>query len=358
MQNTLTLPERHLIARVPELPPAARILVAGNRSGELPCVLSARFPDAELKVHVFDAHHARQVSSRLREAGLDPADRVVCTADLPEGPWPLAFFQTTPRSMSAELVLDQLQHLCLALAEGGALYAAFEGDPDEALRTMKQVFAKVNVLAREKTGAIFRAVRRGPPVKTRDFAARWTASVPGGPVCEFLSWPGCFCHRRADPGGLALAETAARELAEHPRTAPCILDMGCGAGFVGLLALARADAAARLVAVDSHARAIAAARHNADALGCAARCRFVLSDDGLPAADAGTCDLALANPPYYGDWRIAELFLRTAHAALKPGGVCLAVAKSPKGLLEILQPLFGDVETIPRRGYAVLRAVR
>ncbi len=393
--------------------PTRRIIVAGNRSGGVAVAAMRRWPEAEVVAHAFDYHHARAIRKRLLDEGL-PARNVRCSAGvgtvgtdpmpsvgtdpMPSAtadcqPFDAAFFMTTPQSMPAELVLDQLQDIHANLAEGGALYAAFEGDPDEALKTMRLVWKNVNVLKRAKHAVLFRAVKRGAPVKMRDFAATWEASVPGGEPLTFTTYPGCFCHRRPDAGGLALAEVAAREVKVESRKVKgeggkvndeeegktpftfhpspfTILDMGCGCGLVGLLVV---DAIRRqssilnpqssilnpqssITLIDSHARAIAAAKANAARAGIEAE--FILSDDGLPRGRVGEYDLFVGNPPYYSDYRIAEVFLETAYRALKPGGVCLTVVKTATGLLALQEKYFRKAEVIKRRGYCVLRSVR
>ena len=367
---------------------ARRILVAGNRSGGVAVAAMRRWPEAEVIAHAFDYHHARAIRKRLLDESL-PARNVRCSAGVGiEGtdalqpaeearqPFDAAFFMTTPQSMPAELVLDQLQDIHVNLTEGGALYAAFEGDPDDALKTMRLVWESVNVLKRAKHAILFKAVKHGPPVKMRDFSATWEASVPGGEPLTFTTYPGCFCHRRPDAGGLALAEVAAREVNGESRKmkddvlAPdlspfTILDMGCGCGLVGLLV---ADALRRhnptipqshnpaLTLIDSHTRAIAAAKENAARAGIEAE--FILSDDGLPRGRVGEYDLFVGNPPYYSDYRIAEVFLETAYRALKLGGICLTVVKTATGLLALQEKYFRKAEIIKRRGYCVLRSVR
>ena len=355
-----------------------RILVAGNRSGGVAVAAMRRRPGAEVVAHAFDCHHARAIRKRLLDEGL-PARNVRCSAGVgvegtdalcpPEGtcpPYDLAFFMTTPQSMPAELVLDQLQDIHANLKDGGVLYAAFEGSPDDALKTMKLVWKTVNVRRRAKHAILFRATKRGAPAKERSFAANWEASVPGGAPLAFTTYPGCFCHRRPDAGGLALAEVAAREAKGERPAKPdspfAILDMGCGCGIVGLLV---ADAfrtfhpspfAFRLSLIDSHARAIAAAKANAARAGIDAE--FILSDDGLPRGRVSEYDLFVGNPPYYSDYRIAEVFLETAYRALKPGGICLTVVKTATGLLALQEKYFRTAEVIKRRGYCVLRSIR
>ena len=185
------------------------------------------------------------------------------------------------------------------------------------------------------------------------------------------SFPGCFCHRRVDDGGLSLAEVVSRELSAakqfnfsttlQPFSLSTfqplnILDMGCGCGLVGFLVAASRKAPVHLVMVDSHTRAVEAAKLNAEKLGIPAE--VILSDNGTPAQMDGTFDVFVGNPPYYSDYRIADIFLETAQRALKFGGVCYAVCKNADGLEPVQRRYFPDVEIIRRRGYAVLKSVK
>lgn len=348
-----------------------KVLVAGSRSELLPCALAKA--GAEVTVHAFDMYHARAIKNRIDEARLGDSAKVRCTPYIPEGPYARAYFMATPLSMTGELILDQLEDVRSSLASGGKLFAAIEGDAGESLKTMKKVFARVHVLATQSQSrrkrrrgelSLFRVVKgeKDAAAKRRNFACDWPASVPGGETRIFTSLPGCFCHRRADVGGLSLAETACAipgfgETAKGGKVE--ILDMGCGCGFVGLLVadwLRARGAVADLTLLDSHARAVEAAKANAERLGFM-DVRFVLADDGLPPDDNARYDLFLGNPPYYGDWQIAETFIATAFKVLKPGGRCLTVAKNEGGLAEIQSRIFGRADTIRRRGYCVFSSI-
>ena len=193
----------------------------------------------------------------------------------------------------------------------------------------------------------------------RSFAATWPASVPGGAPLVFTSFPGCFCHRRLDEGGLALAEVVSRDLAASAagRSRPLrLLDMGCGSGLVGFL-VANAVSGVELTMIDSHSRAVEAAELNSRNLSIPAK--IVLADDGISSipGSAGTFDVFVGNPPYYSDYRIAEVFLDTAKAALAPGGVCYTVVKNDAGLKPVQERYFPSVEVIRRRGYCVLKSL-
>lgn len=312
----------------------ARTLLVGYRAADLTPELLA----GDVTCHVLDIYH-RHAIEKVHHA------KVICSPDLPEGPWDVIRFRTGPKLMSGELALDLLQ-AC----------ARFVGHDLKPPRFL------LDYVGRERDrNDLIDKVRRDAK-RTRVFKAEWPASVPGGPKLTFASYPGCFCHRRLDAGGLALAEVVCRELGNGERGTGNgelrVLDMGCGCGLVGLL-IATAhgpDPRLSLVLVDSHARAVAAAKENAAAFGVPAE--VILSDSGTPARMDGTFDVFVGNPPYYSDYRIAEVFLETAVRALKPGGVCYQVVKNAAGLEPVQSRYFPRVEVIRRRNYAVLRSVK
>ena len=332
-------------------------LVCGYRSGDFTDALLALDP----VIHAFDVYHAHAIERKWGRA-------VACSAQLPPGPFDEAYLKAGPKLLSAELLLDLLQGIYLALSDGGVLHVTFEGSEADALAALKKIFPRVKKVRGDKHATWLEARREGELKRVRSFACEWPASVPGGEPLMFTSYPGCFCHRRVDAGGLALAETVvARELAATDAAArPLkVLDMGCGCGLVGLLV---ADAARRLgggaakapelTMIDSHARAVAAAAENAARFGIAAEC--VLADDGVPrdAAHLGVYDVFVGNPPYYSDYRIADVFLQTAWAALRPGGRCYTVVKTATGLLPVQEKYFRRAEVFRRRNYAVLCSIR
>ncbi len=334
------------------------ILFSGCRSGLFPLEYARAHHGDRVTVHAYDAYQARKIRE---DVGAKSNVSVLCAAGLPDGArYDQARYFATSKLVSAELELDTLQDIHIHLKEGAQLFT--EGVAPE---TLGKLFGKVEV-SRPSRRAPVRCVctKKGELKRVRTFFAAFEASVPGGPRLQFASLPGCFCHRRADEGGLALAEVAAREIGEMEAAelaAPCpLLDIGCGCGLVGLLvadALRRRGAEpAPLTLVDSHSRAIAAARQNSAALGFEADC--VLSDVGLDAGHAGRgrFRIALANPPYYGAGRIADLFADIAADSLAPGGVCYMVAKTPSIIQEACARRFSEVTAIRRRGYTVLRA--
>ncbi len=341
-----------------------KTLLVGYRAGDLfekgkhGRRSTAGWLDGDVTCHTLDIYdrHAIEKTHHVK---------AVCSPHLPEGPWDLVKFRTGPKLMSGELALDLLQEIHLLRP------AKFELDYVGRERDRNDLLAKI----------------RDDPDRVRDFSARWKTSVPGMEPIELTSFPGCFCHRRQDEGGLALAEVVSKELGgretldarrEEKNTrlqspascqsglashqSPAVLDMGCGCGLVGFLVASALSTqtpkhpdAPTLVMVDSHSRAVEAAKLNSEKLGIPAE--VILSDNGTPERMDGTFDVFVGNPPYYSDYRIADVFLETAKRALRPGGVCYTVCKNAAGLEPVQRRYFPDVEIIKRRGYAVLKSV-
>jgi 16S rRNA (guanine1207-N2)-methyltransferase len=74
--------------------------------------------------------------------------------------------------------------------------------------------------------------------------------------------------------------------------------------------------------------------------------------------EPGSWDLALANPPYYSDFRLAELFVEAARLALAPGATLLVVTKQPIWYLEHLPRMWSSVAREEVKGYHLIEAVR
>jgi len=342
----------------------AHILLTGNRTGALAMVAAACFPDSRMTCHTLDLHHARAIRRNLNANGVsaafthDPFVRcpvkagapsrltLACTSDIPDAPYGLALFAADSATATGELFIDQLEAIHQRLALGGACVIAYEGDTGTLLKQIHQMFGNLSAHTDTKGRFCVTAVKREPLAKPRTFCADFTASIPGGKPITLASLPGVFCHRRPDTGGLALAEIAARELQPKQR----ILDLGCGCGLVGLL-LAAQQPDAHVTFVDSHARALAATHRNLAALGLAGH-TLVLSDTGIPEKGF---DRVVGNPPYFSDFRIAQMFVDTASGALRNGGIGLLVAKSPAGLHTCVKTRFTDTAVIARRGYNVIR---
>ena len=324
-----------------------RTLLVGYRAADL----TPELLKGDVTCHTLDIYH-RHAIEKVHHA------KAVCSAHLPEGPWDVIKFKTGPKIHSGELALDLLQEIATLLKNGEAAPPPLEKNPKFLL--------DFEGCERDRNDLLNKI--KDDPKRVRSFKAEWPASVPGGEKLMFTSYPGCFCHRRLDEGGLALAEVASREMCERDvRTSGLrLLDMGCGCGLVGFLIANRLSVPStkhqapstslHLTLVDSHSRAVEAATENAAKFGIPAE--VSLSDSGTPARMDGTFDVFVGNPPYYSDYRIAEVFLETAKRALKPGGVCYTVVKNAAGLKPVQEKFFLSVEIIRRRNYSILKSIK
>ena len=300
--------------------------------------LDASLVAGDVVCHALDIYHKNAIERTWRVNS-------VCSAHLPDGSWDDIFFKTGPKLMSGELALDLMQEIA-RLSPNAKIWGGNAAKPKVV----------VDFVGRERDRNDLIDKIRDNPDRVRDFSAKWFASVPGGPKVEFTSFPGCFCHRRSDDGGLALAEVVSRDLSSSRSQFPLkLLDMGCGCGLVGYL-IASVVRRVSLVMVDSHSRAIEAATLNAKNMGLEPQ--LLLSADGTPTEMNGTFDVFVGNPPYYSDYRIADIFLETAARALKRGGLCYTVVKNDAGLKPVQERWFPSVEVVHRRGYCVLKSVK
>jgi 16S rRNA (guanine1207-N2)-methyltransferase len=134
-----------------------------------------------------------------------------------------------------------------------------------------------------------------------------------------------------------------------------VLDIGCGSGCVALGIAAR-DPSIRVHAFDSSARAVDCTRRGAEQNGLANLTVALEAAGRVP--EPGSWDLALANPPYYSDFRLAEIFVESARMALAPGGTLLVVTKQPTWYVENLPRMWTNVAREEVKGYHLIEAAR
>jgi 16S rRNA (guanine1207-N2)-methyltransferase len=273
--------------------------------------------------------------------------QIVCASELPETEANIVAFPFSANG-EAELTRDLMQSGHLQLRLGGQLYASTDNREDTWLRDqLGRMFCKIE-RRQSSEGVLYVATKTEPLKRVRNFACEF-AFRDRGRLIRAYSRPGVFSHRSIDPG--------ARHLINEMQVAPGsrVLDIGCGSGVVSLAAACRAEGVS-VHAVDSNCRAIECTNRGAEFN------RFTNVTTELNARGdyfgAGTYDLALANPPYYANFRIAKHFLIAGRQALRPGGVILAVTKQPDWYRENMPEWFDDVAASERKGYYIFRGVR
>jgi 16S rRNA (guanine1207-N2)-methyltransferase len=80
----------------------------------------------------------------------------------------------------------------------------------------------------------------------------------------------------------------------------------------------------------------------------------VLSDTVSLPDGPSSFDRILANPPYFSNYRISELFVRQAVKFLKDGGTVQLVTQSPDPHLALFSRILGNSDVQKKRGYSVI----
>jgi 16S rRNA (guanine1207-N2)-methyltransferase len=302
-------------------------------------------------LHELDVYLADEARQYLEQEGGveggagERAVQVVCSADFPDAEFDLAALPIDFRG-EAELTRDLLQAAHCRLAVGGRLLSATGNPEDQWLHDeLRKMFPKVTRRPFDQ-GVLYLATKTTPLKKLKHYEAEF-AFRDRDQLIKAISRPGVFNHRGLDAGARALVNTM--QIAEGAR----VLDLGCGSGVVAFAAALRAPNVT-VVAVDSHARAIDCTERGA-ALNGITNVRTLLNADG-ETGEPGTFDLVVGNPPYYSDYRIAEIFLQGARKALRPGGTLLIVTKAVAWYEERLPESFDHVQRHVHKLYSVLEA--
>jgi 16S rRNA (guanine1207-N2)-methyltransferase len=321
-------------------------------------------PGRSILYYHLDLYNVEMARETARRNEFD-AFQAVCAPDIPVLPRPpdLVFFAFGSRSETA-LVCEMLRQAHARLAVGGHLLAAVQNPKDTWLRRqIEKVFGNLSLVRKEKDGLLYSAKRKGEVPSGEEPAApahfvREIEVAFAGETLGFESCYGIFSNAGLDNGSLALLEVL-----EPPEPCRSILDLGCGWGALGILASRRLEPR-RLTLTDANARASDVARRNAERHARAQKIQVRLECDTegalrtVAAAEAGTYDLVVSNPPYSTEFRVTAMFLRAARLALRPGGTAWFVTKTNPLLEARMREWFGNVRVVKRRGYSVFVATK
>ena len=160
---------------------------------------------------------------------------------------------------------------------------------------------------------------------------------------------GVFSRGEVDEGSALLLDSL-------PALTGRVLDLGCGAGVIGV-SVGKAYPV-ELVQSDVNERALALTRENLKRNGVAGT---VVESDGFAALE-GLFDTILTNPPIRAGKAVIYRLFAEARDHLKDGGALYLVIRKQQGAesaKKYLETLFPSVEMIERKkGFWVLRCIR
>lgn len=272
---------------------------------------------------------------------------IECMADLPADPFQLALVPL-PHQGEQELARDYLQQCYDRLAVGGTLIASVDNPKDRWLHDQLKAFEKSVRVREHKQARVYLIEKSKPLKKLKDFSCE-LAFRDCDELIHLITRPGVFSHRQLDNG--------ARQLLDAVDVFPDarLIDIGCGSGSVAL-GLAMRDPSARVHAVDSNSRAIWCVEQGAK-LNQLKNITTQLNANG-DYSQPGTFDMALTNPPYFGDFQIAEKLVLAASRSLRSGGRLVLVTKQPTWYEENLPKWFQECEVFPSGRYHIASGVK
>jgi len=321
-------------------------LFINNRTGVLPIFFSKTYADASINVLNIDFHHFKKVedNAKLNNAKFNN----MCASNyLPETKLTQIFLQIDNTTYSKEYYQDIfIQHYKLLTKKGKIFISSDKRIQwfEDFLRVFNISYTLDKFNKHEFVLILRKTVDLPESISYND---SFQLSLPDKPVIDFFSLPGVFAHHRIDEGALALIDTV--KVYQND----VLLDMGCGIGTVGI-ALAKYYQPKQVIFLDSNARALDCAKKNAHD-NHLENCLFFLTDEGLKAKKA---TIFVGNPPYFSNFRIADLFIDNAYSNLAQGGTAYIVAKNIKHIHKAMLKVFNNAIITSRRGYNVITSVK
>lgn len=235
-----------------------------------------------------------------------------------------------------------LQVTGYALKPGGRLYVV--GAKDRGVlsmaKRMQTLFGNVETLEISKGQRVLRSQKKDQ--------GTWPPDTG-----QISLVPTIFAEGKLDEGTRLLIE------ALEVHTTDVALDIGSGAGFIGLH-IARVASKGQVTMLDASLAAVDMARQRAEQGGLTNV--QVLPSDGVQAVQAQRFDLVVTNPPFHlagiQTTEIAERFMREAAQVLRPRGRFYVVANRFLKYEPTLRACFRTVEEVGgNTRFKVLRAI-
>ncbi len=317
-------------------------LFVNNRTGALPIYLKNKFPlDNVITVLNVDFHHHNTINKNIRRNKTIINNKCNLT-NVPEDKLSLFVMQIDNKTYSKEFYEFLFSKFYNQTKKKGKIIVSCDKRSkwfEDILRINEIPYSLEEPVKGQFLILLRKSVLIDLPL---DFKDNFWLCLPDKPELEFTSLPGVFAHHRVDEGALALIENA--QVTEKD----IVLDMGAGIGSVGI-ALAKYYNPAKTIFVDSNSIAFNCCKENCT-LNNITNTEFHLTDEGVKNIKA---NVFVGNPPYFSNFRIADLFIDKAYESLAKGGRAYIVAKNITHIYNAMNKVFGNCEVKQRRGFNV-----
>ena len=258
----------------------------------------------------------------MPDAGAWDARGVTTSPDFPDGQFDIAIVHL-PRAKAA--ALDMIARACRVA--GRVVVDGAKTDGIEALQKDVKTRAALGGTISKAHGKLFWF----EAIDLSDWQA-----APGVIEGHWHVQPGVFSADGIDPGSALLAAALPQTLAGT------VADLGAGWGYLGAVALERAQKIDTLHLVEAQASALDCARRNVSD----DRAEFHWAD-ATTWGKAGSCNVVLMNPPFHAgraaDTALGQRFIANAARLLRKGGTLWMVANRHLPYETTLRDHFGDV---------------
>lgn len=181
----------------------------------------------------------------------------------------------------------------------------------------------------------------GEPLEDKDYSS---PRLLQGSQTAFFSKPGIFGWEKTDRGSQFLIEQLPGVLSRQARSPASIVDLGCGYGYLSIMA--SSIVAAPVAAVDNNIAAVIACEENFRYHKIKGQ---VVCDD-CGSSLGGTYELLLCNPPFHQGFDVesdlTNRFLAASHRLLGRDGIALFVVNAFIPLERKAMALYDRVELV------------